>query len=71
MCIFQKLTFEAYTTEPRLKPDYFQPGETPQQFRSRQFARRKGERECNREANKARGFTGQIAPKQIKKVAER
>ena len=70
MCIFQKLAFEAYTTEPRLKPGFFAPEETPQQFRSRQFVRRKAERARNRESNRRAGFTGRIAPK-VKKVAER
>lgn len=40
MCFFQGITFEMYTSEPRLKGDYYQPGETEQQHRKRMRERR-------------------------------
>ena len=35
MCIFQKNTFEAYTTEPGQKHDYYKDGETQPAYRAR------------------------------------
>jgi hypothetical protein len=51
MCLFQKVTFEMYPSEPGLKGDYYQPGETDEQYRKRQFARRREQRESNSKAN--------------------
>ena len=48
MCIFTEVVVEVHTSQPRLKPDYWLDGETAKEYRSRQFVKRRDEREQNR-----------------------
>jgi hypothetical protein len=53
MCFFQQVTVELYPAEPGLKGDYYQPGETEEQYRSRMMARHRERCKNHREANAA------------------
>ncbi len=57
MCFFQKVTFEAYTSEPRLKPLYPSQAEEAGSLRKQQYAHRAEERARNQDAN-AQVFAG-------------
>jgi hypothetical protein len=60
MCFFQEITFEMYTSSPRLKGDYRQPGETNEQYRKRMHTQRRVARERNMAANAASRAAGKI-----------
>lgn len=67
MCFFQQVTVELYSSEPRLKGDYYQPGETEEQHRTRMVTRHRQQRTSNRAANaSSKAGTLQL----IRKVAE-
>ncbi len=68
MCFFQLVPVELYPSEPGLKGDYYQPGETEEQYRTRMVARQRERCKNNRESNMA-AKTGK-ATQAVRKAAE-
>lgn len=58
MCYFKAVTFEAYTTEPQIKPDYYQAEETHQAYLARRRKNRATAKARNIELNAEKRIAG-------------
>lgn len=67
MCFFKVVTFEAYTTEPQIKPDYYLAQENHEAYLARRRKNRATAKARNIELNATKSIAG--APEQRSRLA--